>query len=110
MIIYVDIDDTICYTPKANKPSEYDYSKAVPILKNIEKVNILYDEGHTIIYWTARGALSGKNWFELTQNQLKEWGAKYHELKCNKPFYDLFIDDKAITTLDEVFKHVKKIG
>ena len=34
MIIYVDIDETICETP-----SDRDYAKAVPIEKNINKIN-----------------------------------------------------------------------
>ena len=36
------------------------------------------------------------NWEELTKKQLAEWGAKYHELRVDKPFYDLFIEDKAL--------------
>jgi hypothetical protein len=28
--------------------------------------------------------------------QLDEWGAKYHELKADKPFYDLFVEDKSL--------------
>ena len=31
----------------------------------------------------------------LTEKQLKAWGCKYHELKMNKPAYDLWIDDKS---------------
>ena len=45
MIIYVDIDETICETPP-----DRDYAKAVPIEKNINKINELYDEGNTIIF------------------------------------------------------------
>ena len=63
---------------------------------NIEKINKLYSDGHTIIYWTARGAVSGTDWTELTKKQLVRWGAKYHELKMNsKPHYDLLICDKS---------------
>jgi len=40
MIIYVDIDETIC-----NTPADRDYEKSTPIAENIEKINILYDEG-----------------------------------------------------------------
>lgn len=94
MIIIIDIDETICHSP--NK----DYKNAVPIQKNIDKANKLYDEGHTIIYWTARGSGSGLDWTELTKRQIKEWGAKCHEVKLGKPSYDLFIDDKALNTLD----------
>jgi histidinol phosphatase-like enzyme len=91
-IIYVDIDETICETP--NYPRVY--SNAIPIKKNIEKINKLYDEGHTIVYWTARGSRTRENWYELTKMQLDNWGVRYHELRIDKPYYDLFIDDKNI--------------
>ena len=91
MIIYVDIDETICISPE-----DRDYSKAEPIQKNINKINELYDNGNTIVYWTARGTGSGIDWTELTVMQLKEWGAKYNKVKLGKPVYDLFIDDKNI--------------
>jgi len=92
-IIYIDIDETICSSP--HKPN---YTKSFPISKNIKKANDLYDEGHIIVYWTARGSGTGLNWEEHTKNQLKEWGVKYHEVKFGKPVYDLFIDDKNIST------------
>ena len=91
MIIYVDIDETICISPE-----DRDYSKAEPIQKNINKINELYDNGDTIVYWTARGTGTGIDWTELTVMQLKEWGAKYNQVKLGKPVYDLFIDDKNI--------------
>ena len=56
--------------------------------------------GNTIVYWTARGTLSGVDWKSKTELQLKEWGVKYHELKFCKPAYDLFICDKAINVKD----------
>ena len=93
MIIYVDIDETICISP-ANR----DYSLAVPIEKNIEKINSLYNEGHTIVYWTARGTGSGIDWKEATLDQFEDWGVLFHELKLKKPIYDLFIDDKNINS------------
>jgi len=92
-IIYIDIDETICITPESR-----DYAKAVPILTNLEKCNKLYDEGHTIVYWTARGTGSGIDWRETTEKQFEEWGVKYHELKFGKPMYDLFVDDKNINS------------
>ena len=95
MIIYIDIDETIASTPPTR-----DYSLSVPIIKNIEKANRLFDEGNTIIYWTARGATTGIDWTEITQKQLISWGAKHHELKLGKPNYDLFICDKAMNTRD----------
>lgn len=95
MIIYVDVDETICESPESR-----DYSKAVPIMENIEKANSLYDEGHTIVYWTARGTGSGIDWREVTEEQFRLWGVKYHDLKLGKPIYDLFIDDKNMNTRD----------
>ena len=89
MIIYVDIDETICITP-----SDRDYSKATPIQKNINKINELYDNDNIIIYWTARGTGTGIDWRGVTEKQFKQWGVKYHDLKFGKPTYDLFIDDK----------------
>jgi cobalamin biosynthesis Co2+ chelatase CbiK len=95
MIIYVDIDETICVTP-----DDRDYTQSTPIKKNIEKINDLYDADHTIVYWTARGSGSGKDYTELTKHQMKKWKAKFHKLKLGKPVYDLFICDKAINSLD----------
>jgi hypothetical protein len=90
-VIYVDVDETICITPESRK-----YEDAVPIQSNIEKINKLYSEGNTIVYWTARGSRKQKNWYDLTKSQLDLWGVKYHELRVDKPYYDLFIDDKTL--------------
>lgn len=98
MIIYVDIDETICHYNGSDKYAEREYETAKPITENIKKINELYDQGHTIVYWTARGSRSGIDWTELTGHQLKEWGAKHHEYKLGKPDYDLFICDKAINS------------
>lgn len=91
-VIFVDIDETVCLTP--DNPRQYD--KSVPIIENISKINSLYEEGNRIVYWTARGSRSGIDWYELTKTQLDSWGAKYHELRCDKPYYDLFVEDKSM--------------
>jgi hypothetical protein len=90
-VIYVDIDETICTTPKNRK-----YKDANPIVENIQKINKLYDNGNTIVYWTSRGSRKQINWYDLTYKQLLSWGAKFHELRVDKPYYDLFIDDKTL--------------
>jgi len=94
--IWVDIDETICLTPTTRK-----YSESTPIYKNIEKVNKLYNMGHEIIYWTARGCKSGNDYSSLTLSQLKDWGCKFTRLETNykKPNYDILIDDKAVNSL-----------
>lgn len=94
MVIYVDIDETICHYDN----EERNYPDALPLAKNIEKINNLYDQGNKIVYWTARGTVTGIDWREVTEEQFKRWGVKYHELKFGKPNYDLFIDDKNINS------------
>jgi hypothetical protein len=93
MVIYVDIDETICVTDESR-----DYSLSSPLVSNIEKINDLYGSGNTIVYWTARGTTTGIDWREVTEKQFSEWGVKYHELKFGKPNYDLFVDDKNINS------------
>ena len=91
MIVYIDIDETIAITPDSR-----DYSLSKPNAKNIKKANQYYENGHTVVYWTARGSGTGIDWYDITKNQLDSWGVKYHDLKLGKPVYDLFIDDKAM--------------
>jgi hypothetical protein len=92
MIIYIDIDDTICFKSK-------DYSQAKPFYINIKKVNKLYHAGHTIVMWTARGTLTNKSWFATTYDQLKQWKVMFHELRMGKPAFDLFIDDRVLNSI-----------
>ena len=95
MIYIVDIDGTICQEVLGNDGKK-DYEKAVPIYSRIDQINKLYDDGDTIIYWTARGASSGLNWRDFTKKQLREWKVKYSELWVGtKPHYDVWVDDKA---------------
>ena len=79
-IIYVDIDETICEYDSGKR----EYPLAMPIKANIKKINSLFDLGHTIVYWTARGSTTGIDWSDLTKNQLKSWGAKYTDLRIRK--------------------------
>ena len=91
MKIFVDIDETICFYE-----GERHYPDAIPDMENIAKINKLYEEGHHIKYWTARGAVTKLDWLETTTNQLNSWGCQYHELSVGeKPDYDLLICDKT---------------
>ena len=85
----IDIDGTIC------TKTDSDYVNTKPIYNNIDIFNTLYNKGNEIHYWTARGAISGKNWDELTIHQLKSWNVKYNSINMGKPHYDVWIDDKA---------------
>jgi uncharacterized HAD superfamily protein len=90
MIYYVDIDGTIC-----DQELGKHYSLSKPYKERIEHFNELFDQGHEIHYWTARGQQSKIDYTELTKQQLKDWGVKYTSLKLGKPHYDLWIDDKS---------------
>lgn len=89
-----DIDDTICRCIGGS------YNQAQPYPKRIAKVNELYDAGHRVIFFTARGSVTGIDHRDLTESQLKKWGVKYHELRLGKPQYDIIVDDKALNDYD----------
>ena len=94
MVIYVDIDGTICNTPE--KGSSWDYENSKPRQEQIDKINKLHREGHEIVYWTARGSGSGLDWNAFTRIQLNGWGCEYTRIESfKKPSFDLFIDDKS---------------
>jgi len=94
MKYYVDIDETVFSLPYKGST---EYAKHTPIPERIAHFNKLYDKGHEIYYFTARGTTSGIDWFELTENQLLSAGAKFTGLNVgNKPNFDVLIDDKAI--------------
>ena len=93
MNIFVDIDNTICRTDDSNGLQKY--KQSVPLPEKIAHINSLFDAGNRITYWTARGRSSGIDYTDLTKQQLNDWNCKYHELRMDKPSYDLFIDDKT---------------
>ena len=102
MTYVFDIDGTIC------SKTDGDYTQAQPFPERIQKVNSLYDEGHTIIFLTARGMGRSNNsvnyayqsFYDLTRSQLREWGAKHHQLFLGKPSGDYYIDDKGVNDED----------
>ena len=110
-IICFDIDNVICKTNATN-----DYSKSVPIKKNIKVINEAYNKGFNIILYTARymGRYNGnvskvkKHIKPFTLKQLKKWGVKYHKIYFGKPSFDLFIDDKSLFFTKDWPKLLKK--
>lgn len=109
--ICFDIDNVICKTKSNN-----DYSKSIPIKKNIEVINRTYEKNFKVILYTARymGRSNGnianvrKMIKPLTLKQLKKWGVKYHEIHFGKPSFDLFIDDKSLFFKKDWIKLFKK--
>ena len=93
-----DIDGVIAHLSPNN-----DYSLSTPNVEMIEKVNQLFDQGNTIILFTARGSKTGIDWSEHTLHQMKEWGVKFHELKLGKPAADFYVDDRMLD-MSKLFK------
>jgi hypothetical protein len=106
----VDIDGTIC-----EQMLNFQYGEGKVFYDRILNLNKLYDDGNEIIYYTARGMgefdgsyrLSNQKWYNITESQLKTWGAKYTKLIIGKYSGDYYIDDKAINS-EEFFSSISK--
>jgi len=94
MIYMIDIDNTICDTVGT------DYVNSKPRKEVIDKINMIFDMGHTIKIFTGRGSVSGKDLRDLTESQLNSWGVKYHVLIFGKPSADYIIDDLMLSIND----------
>lgn len=73
-----------------------DYDSAPPVEEMVRIINKLYDMGNYIVLFTARGYVTGIDWRPTTEDQMKRWGLKYHELIFGKPNADYYIDDKML--------------
>tara|TARA_B100000963_G_C22633179_1_gene676094 strand:- start:4144 stop:4704 length:561 start_codon:yes stop_codon:yes gene_type:complete len=102
-IYIIDIDNTICKSKKSN------YINSIPYHHIINSFNKLYEQGHQLHYWTARGSNSGKDWSDFTLRQMKIWGVKYNTLNIGKIHYNLWIDDKAIH-IDDWIPNVEELN
>jgi ribonucleotide monophosphatase NagD (HAD superfamily) len=97
-----DIDGTVC----SNTFGEYD--QAIPFRDRISVINKLYDEGHKIVFLTARGmgrhnndaSLAIEQFYKMTKEQLDSWGLRYHDLYLGKPQGDIYVDDKGSADID----------
>jgi carbamoyl-phosphate synthase large subunit len=94
LIFCFDLDGTIC----SEKYQDYHKEEVLP--KIGDKIRNLYQKGHQILIYTARGAKSGTDWKPLVEKQLSEWEIPYHQIITKKPFADFYIDNKGIDVLD----------
>jgi len=105
MIYCFDIDGTLCDTDGNN------YRDAAPYPEAIKEVRRLYDAGHIIKMFTARGTTSKIDWTDLTRDQLEEWRVPYHELIMNvKPSFDIIVDDRAVNAEEWRASFNPKVG
>lgn len=103
-----DIDNTLLSYPKI----EGDYSSVQPITKNINFLQNLYSQGHTIILYTARrmrthGGNIGKVQADIcrvTLDSLDKYNIPYHEIYFGKPYAHFYIDDLGINAFDNLEK------
>lgn len=95
-----DIDGVIAKLEPDNQ-----YDKAEPNTEMIELVNRLYDFNNYIILLTARGYVTGIDWYPVTEKQMRLWNVKYHELRMGKPNADYYVDDKNMT-LDFLYQEI----
>lgn len=90
-----DIDGVIMqFDPKC------DYANALPNERMIKVIRKLYAAGNEIILHTARGYVTGMDWKEVTEEQLKKYDVPYHELHFGKPNADYYVDDKMFDMND----------
>src|SRR5437773_2654371 len=87
MQIVIDLDETICSEEKT-------YSRSIARINKGAKECIAkwYEEGHTIIIYSARTWME----YEMTVHWLKKNKIRYHQLVMGKPVGDVWIDDRAI--------------
>ena len=98
--ICFDLDNTLVTYPTIIN----DYSSVKPIIKNIQLLNNLKNEGHEIIIYTARRMATHKNNVGkvikdialVTINTLEKYDIHYDELIFGKPSFDIIIDDRAL--------------
>ena len=95
-----DLDNTLVTNPTIAG----DYSTVKPIVKNIQLLTNLKNDGHEIIIYTARRMTTHKGNIgkvikdiaSVTINTLEKLDIQYDELIFGKPIADIYIDDKAI--------------
>jgi len=90
--LVIDIDGVL-----AEAVPDLDYAAAGPIKDNVARVNALHAAGCHITLYTARGSGTGKDWRQVTEEQMTRWGVRYDELKFGKPPADYYVDDRLVS-------------
>ncbi|WP_421945854.1 hypothetical protein [Pedobacter sp.] len=87
MQLIIDLDGTICTEERT-----YSRAMAKPLPNAVDSINKLYEEGNTIIIYSARTWME----YEMTIDWLTKNDVKFHQLILGKPIGDVWIDDRAI--------------
>jgi capsule biosynthesis phosphatase len=105
-----DLDNTLVSYPKIKN----DYTTVEPLIKNINYLRFLKEQGHTIIIYTARRMKThhgnvGKiiqDVGSITLKNLSDFNIPYDEIYFGKPYADYYIDDLAIKSYDDLEKEL----
>lgn len=96
----IDLDGTLLKSdPKVIKVcptcARTRYPVVTVVRDQVDAVNRLYQAGHTIIIWTSRA------WdiYNVTVEQLRRMGLRYHELYMGKPA-GIYVDADALRSLE----------
>jgi len=102
----IDIDGTICHAP-LKEDGTFDYPNAQPVTAVINRVNEMYDAGHTVVLSTARGMRTYEGSVEKIKEKvqpiLEEWlqanGVKYHRLDMGKSWGEnpIYVDNRNLS-------------
>lgn len=106
-----DLDNTLVTSPYIKN----NYLTVLPIIKNIDYLKFLKNNGHYIIIYTSRGMKNNngnlgsvfKDISKITFDTLEKFDIPYDEIYFGKPYADFYIDDLAINSYDDL---EKKIG
>jgi len=110
LTIAIDIDGTVADSSDVNfeqvEKNAHELMKAKPIEGSLEAVKKLYEEGHTIVFYSSRNHGS-KN---ATQKWLEKYGFPFHHIEMEKFVAHIYIDDRAINGCDwkRVMKEIEK--
>lgn len=100
LTIAIDVDGTVADSSDVDfvkaEDDPYEFLKARPIKGALEAVKKLFDEGHTIVFHTARAGNSK----EATKQWLETHGFPFHHIECDKLVAHVYIDDRAISGYD----------
>lgn len=102
----IDIDNTILSTPQ-NEDGSYDYTRSIPKITVIQKIQQLKESGNTVIFFTARGMRTFKGNVKQIKEKhekpliewLKTYNVPYDKLIWGKPWGEnvIYVDDRNIS-------------
>jgi len=90
-------------------------SAGEPIEENVEKVKELHKKGHTFIIFTCRLNKKNESEHDLAEKTIKDWLVKYEieylfsGMTGNKIGADIYWDDRAVFTIDQLDERIKKL-